>query len=59
MSISIHLSMETMDSTHFLMETLEHVGTEMSLHALAYNLKRLISVLGIAKRLKAVQMARA
>jgi len=31
----------------------------MSLHVLAYNLKRLISVLGIAKRLKAVQMARA
>ena len=59
MSISIHLSMETMDSTHFLMKTLEHVGTEMSLHVLAYNLKRLISVLGIAKRLKAVQMARA
>jgi hypothetical protein len=28
-----------MGSTHFLMKTLEHVGTEMSLHALAYNLK--------------------
>jgi hypothetical protein len=32
-----------MGSTHFLMKTLEHVGTEMSLHALAYNLKRVIS----------------
>jgi hypothetical protein len=28
-----------MGSAHFLMKTLEHVGTEMSLHALAYNLK--------------------
>ena len=28
-----------MGSTHFLTKTLEHVGTEMSLHALAYNLK--------------------
>jgi len=46
-----------MGSTHFLMKTLEHVGTEMSLHALAYNLKRVIGVLGIAKALKAVQMA--
>jgi phage gp37-like protein len=46
-----------MGSTHFLMKTLEHVGTEMSLHALAYNLKRVISVLGIARTLKAVQMA--
>jgi transposase len=46
-----------MGSTHFLMKTLEHVGTEMSLHALAYNLKRVISVLGIARTLKAMQMA--
>jgi hypothetical protein len=46
-----------MGSTHFLMKTLEHVGTEMSLHALAYNLKRVISVLGIARTLKAMRMA--
>ena len=46
-----------MGSTHFLMKTLEHVGTEMSLHALAYNLKCVISVLGIARTLKAAQMA--
>jgi transposase len=46
-----------MGSTHFLMKNLEHVGTEMSLHALAYNLKRVISVLGMARTLKAMQMA--
>jgi len=46
-----------MGSTHFLTRGLANVGTEMSLHVLAYNLKRVISVLGIAKTLKAVQMA--
>lgn len=43
-----------MGSTHFLMKTLRHVPTEMSLHALAYNLKRVMSVLGIAKTMKAM-----
>jgi transposase len=47
-----------MGSTHFLMKTLDHVGTEMSLHVLAYNLKRVISILGIAKAMKAMQFAR-
>ena len=42
-----------------LMKTLDHVRTEMSLHVLAYNLKRVISILGIAKTLKAMQLARA
>ena len=35
-----------MGSTHFLMRRLVNVGTEMSLQVLAYNLKRLINVLG-------------
>lgn len=48
-----------MGSAHFLMKTLHHVGTEMSLHILAYNLKRVMSVLGIAKTMKAMQFARA
>jgi hypothetical protein len=34
-----------------------HVPTEINLHALAYNLKRVISVLGIAKTMKAMTMA--
>jgi hypothetical protein len=44
-----------MGSTHFLTRGLANVATEMSLHVLAYNLKRVISVLGIAKTLKAMQ----
>jgi hypothetical protein len=36
-----------MGSTHFLMKTLAKVKTEMSLHVLAYNLKRMVSVLGV------------
>ena len=36
-----------MGSTHFLTKTLARVGTEMSLHVLAYNLKRVMKILGI------------
>ena len=46
-----------MGSTHFLMKTLEHVRTEISLHVLAYNLKRLIGLVGMAKTLKAMRLA--
>lgn len=35
-----------MGSTHFLTRTLDRVGTEMSLHVLAYNLKRVMKLLG-------------
>jgi hypothetical protein len=35
-----------MGSTHFLTKTLPKVRTEMSLHVLAYNMKRAISILG-------------
>jgi transposase len=43
-----------MGSTHFLMRTLKHVSTEMSLHVLAYNLKRAIRILGIAPLMEAM-----
>ena len=33
--------------THFLTKTLERVSTEMSLHVLAYNIKRVMRILGI------------
>jgi len=33
-------------STHFLTKTLPRVSTEMSLHVLAYNLKRVMKVMG-------------
>ena len=35
-----------MGSAHFLTKTLERVSTEMSLHVLAYNLKRVMKILG-------------
>lgn len=44
-----------MGSTHFLTRTLAHVSTEMSLYVLAYNLKRLMRVLGIAGTMKAMR----
>ena len=46
-----------MGSTHFLTRTFANVRTEMSLHVLAYNLKRVINILGIAKTMKAMQLA--
>jgi transposase len=45
-----------MGSTHFLTRTLPKVSVEMSLHVLAYNLKRVISILGIARTMKAMQL---
>jgi transposase len=46
-----------MGSTHFLTRGLEHVGTEMSLHVLAYNFKRVITLLGMAKTMRAMRLA--
>lgn len=46
-----------MGATHFLTRTLGHVSTEMSLHVLAYNLKRVLRVLGIAKTMNAMKLA--
>ena len=48
-----------MRSTHFLTRGLEHVGTEMSLHVLTYNLKRMIALLGMARTMKAIKLAAA
>jgi hypothetical protein len=44
-----------MGATHFLTRTLPRVRTEMSLHVLAYNLKRLMQILGIAEMLRVLQ----
>ena len=44
-----------MGSTHFLTKTLAHVRTEMSLHVLAYNLKRLINMVGVEGALAALR----
>ena len=44
-----------MGSTHFLTKTLPRVSTEMSLHVLAYNLKRMMSIFGIAGLIEAIR----
>ena len=43
-----------MGAEHFLMKGLHNVGTEMSLHVLAYNLKRVINILGVHGLLRAL-----
>jgi hypothetical protein len=45
-------------TTHFLTRTLGRVSTEMSLQVLAYNLKRVMNILGVAGTVKAMRMAR-
>ena len=44
-----------MGYTHFLTRTLPRVRTEMSLHVLAYNLKRVMNILGIEPLIEAIQ----
>jgi len=45
-----------MGATHFLTRGLQHVGTEMSLYVLAYNLKRVIKLLGMPKTMQAMRL---
>ena len=44
-----------MGSTHFLTKTLGRVRTEMSLHVLAYNLQRVMRILGIDRMLQVMR----
>ncbi len=44
-----------MGSTHFSMKTLPRVSTEMSLHVLAYNMKRVINLVGTRKLIAAIE----
>ena len=44
-----------MGSAHFLMKTLKKVSTEMSLHVLAYNLKRVMKILGTGSLMEAIR----
>jgi transposase len=46
-----------MGATHFLTRTPEEVRTEMSLHVLAYNLKRMIAILGVQPMIHAMREA--
>jgi transposase len=44
-----------MGATHFLMKSLKNVRTEMALHVLAYNLKRVMNIMGIAPLIAAMK----
>jgi len=37
------------------MQPRKHVGTEMALHVLAYNMKRVMSILGVVGLMAAIQ----
>jgi transposase len=41
-----------MGATHLLTKTLDRVSTEMSLHVLAYNFKRLLRIMGAELMMK-------
>ena len=42
-------------STHLLTKTLARVSTEMSLHVLSYNMKRVINLMGTRNLIAAIQ----
>lgn len=44
-----------MGSAHFLTRPLEKVRTEMSLHFLAYNMKRMIQIFGVGPLMAAIR----
>jgi len=44
-----------MGATHFLTRTIKRVSTEMSLHVLAYNLKRVIAIVGVETLVAAIR----
>jgi hypothetical protein len=44
-----------MGATHFLTRTIDRVSTEMSLHVLAYNMKRVIKLLGMSAVMEAMR----
>jgi transposase len=45
-----------MGSTHFQMKTIKRVSAEMSLHVLAYNIKRVIKIMGARQLIEAIEV---
>ncbi len=43
-----------MGATHFKMKTLKHVATEMALHVLAYNMKRVMAIIAVPELIEAI-----
>lgn len=46
-----------MGATHFLTRRFKNVSTEMSLHVLAYNMKRMMTIMGVQTLTKAIREA--
>ncbi|MEH6534719.1 MAG: IS5/IS1182 family transposase, partial [Photobacterium frigidiphilum] len=46
-----------MGATHLLTRGLKSVGTEISLHVLAYNFRRMITIMGVNGLSKAIRVA--
>jgi hypothetical protein len=44
-----------MGVTHFLTKTLKRVRTEVSLQVIAYNIKRVIAIIGVRPLIEAIQ----
>ena len=44
-----------MGATHFLTKTLPRVGAEMALHVLAYNLTRVMNIMGSGRLIAAIR----
>jgi len=44
-----------MGSTHFLTRRLKNVRSEMALNVLAYNIKRMVALLGVGGLMRAMQ----
>ena len=44
-----------MGATHFVMKTLRRVAAEMALHVLAYNLTRVVNIMGIQPLMAAIK----
>ena len=44
-----------MGATHFLMKTLPRIASEMALHVLAYNLTRVMNIMGIRPLMAAMR----
>ena len=44
-----------MGATHFLMKRLPQVATEMALHVLAYNLTRVMNIVGVQPLMAAIR----
>ena len=44
-----------MGATHFLMKTLPRVAAEMALHVLAYNLTRVMNIMGVRSLAAAIR----